>query len=139
MKRRIVWLVAAMSLVLGTFAAPASAGKLGHKVADSGPRFGGNALTTAKIRGHKKVFFKATSNPAQPFTGYGLVNCLTHRLRTVFHRDNGLPVIQSGYLIRRINLPRRKHYDYCVVNPQIFFSTPNGSGELRVQVFVRPR
>jgi hypothetical protein len=106
-------------------------------VADSGPRYGGNAAIAAKIHGHPKVFLRVTTNPPQSFTGYAGVNCFTKRLRTVFHRDNGLPAIQSGFLALKVNLPRRKRYAYCALTPDVYFSTPHAAGEIRAQLFVK--
>jgi hypothetical protein len=138
MRHRLVSLATLSAVTVSVLVAPAVAGKLGRKIADSGFHAGGAMLDT-KVSGHKRILFRGTSNPRQTITGTWSVNCYVAPRMAVYHDDGGLPLIPSGVVVKKVKLPKRD-YDYCFVTPSISIvgtgSQPVGSA--RLQVFVRP-
>ena len=138
MRFRLVSLAALCVSVVSLLVAPALAGKLGRKLADSGSRRGA-ALLHTKIYGRKVVFFKGTTNPRQQITGTWSVNCVLGTDTAVYHDEGGLPLIPSGVVVKKIKLPH-KDFDYCWVTPWISIVGDGTQpvGTARMRIFVRP-
>jgi hypothetical protein len=131
--RKTVALIVFLALAL---AGSSFAGQLGRKVADSGPQSSGRANAAPRIYGHKRVTVRGISDPPFQITGTWSTNCFL-RGETIYHREAGLPS-GDGVLVKHLQLPSKK-YDYCVVASGIVRAGDEGSGTVRVQVFVRPR